>query len=117
MWPFNLFVLNTHVYAIYACIHLRCHKIQERFLLHVLDFIIDHKIELATFAFAWSFMLEVLVSFFIRFDIDGYVTGFGNPDWTRTHEPALRTSPLVSALIEGGATCAGKTVLDDMAYR
>lgn len=50
------------------------------------------------------------------FDINGYVTGFGNPDWARTHEPASRTSPVVSALIEGGATCVGKTVVDDMAY-
>ncbi|KAM7479639.1 hypothetical protein LguiA_027852 [Lonicera macranthoides] len=50
------------------------------------------------------------------FDIDGYVTGFGNPDWARTHEAASRTSPVVSALVEGGATCIGKTVLDEMAF-
>lgn len=50
------------------------------------------------------------------FDIDGYVTAFGNSDWERTHEPASRTSPVVSMLIEGGATCVGKTVVDDMAY-
>ncbi|OVA01707.1 Amidase [Macleaya cordata] len=50
------------------------------------------------------------------FDIDGYVTGFGNPEWESTHEATSRTSPVVSAAIEGGATCVGKTVVDEMAY-
>lgn len=50
------------------------------------------------------------------FDINGFVTGFGNPDWSRTHEPASQTSTVVSALVEGGATCTGRTVVDDMAF-
>ncbi|XP_059290442.1 outer envelope protein 64, chloroplastic isoform X2 [Lycium ferocissimum] len=50
------------------------------------------------------------------FDIDGFVTGFGNPDWSRTHEPASQTSAVVSVLVEGGATCTGRTVVDDMAF-
>ncbi|KAK8942167.1 hypothetical protein KSP40_PGU010745 [Platanthera guangdongensis] len=50
------------------------------------------------------------------FDIQGYVTGFGNPDWARTHERAIQTSPVVTTLIDGGATCVGKTVIDDMAF-
>ncbi|XP_073015291.1 translocon at the outer membrane of chloroplasts 64-like isoform X1 [Primulina eburnea] len=50
------------------------------------------------------------------FDIEGFVTGFGNPDWSRTHEPATLTSPVVAALVDGGATCTGKTVVDDMAF-
>ncbi|KAA8541355.1 hypothetical protein F0562_025326 [Nyssa sinensis] len=50
------------------------------------------------------------------FDVDGFVTGFGNLDWARTHESASRTSPVVSSLIDGGATCVGKTVVDEMAY-
>lgn len=50
------------------------------------------------------------------FDIDGFVTGFGNPDWSRTHGVATGTSPIVSTLVEGGATCTGKTVVDDMAF-
>ncbi|MBA0801581.1 hypothetical protein Gohar_011938, partial [Gossypium harknessii] len=50
------------------------------------------------------------------FDIEGYVTGFGHPDWLRTHEPSTRTSPVVLALVEGGATCIGKTVVDELAY-
>lgn len=50
------------------------------------------------------------------FDVDGYVTGFGNPDWARTHKAASQTSPVVSALVEGGSTCVGKTVVDEMAF-
>ncbi|PHT47369.1 Translocon at the outer membrane of chloroplasts 64 [Capsicum baccatum] len=50
------------------------------------------------------------------FDINGFVTGFGNPDWSRTHEPASQTSTAVSALVEGGARCTGRTVVDDMAF-
>lgn len=50
------------------------------------------------------------------FDINGYVTGFGNPDWARTHQPASHTSPSVSVLVDGGATCVGKTLIDDMSF-
>ncbi|GMY20040.1 amidase 1-like [Fagus crenata] len=50
------------------------------------------------------------------FDVEGYVTGFGNPDWARTHPAATSTAPAVLALLRGGATCVGKTVLDEMAY-
>ncbi|XP_042383824.1 translocon at the outer membrane of chloroplasts 64-like [Zingiber officinale] len=50
------------------------------------------------------------------FDIEGYVTGFGHPEWVRTHESALRTSPIILALVDGGATCVGKTVIDELAY-
>ncbi|KAM7280426.1 hypothetical protein ACFE04_007560 [Oxalis oulophora] len=50
------------------------------------------------------------------FDIDGYVTGFGNPDWARTHSVASSTSPVVSALLEAGAISIGKTIMDEMAY-
>ncbi|XP_057767406.1 outer envelope protein 64, chloroplastic [Salvia miltiorrhiza] len=49
------------------------------------------------------------------FNIEGFVTGFGNPDWSSAHEPATRTCPVVAALVDGGATCVGKTVVDDMA--
>jgi hypothetical protein len=52
-----------------------------------------------------------------RFDVEGYVTGFGNPDWARTHPAATSTAPAVLAVLRGGATCVGKTVLDEMAYR
>ncbi|XP_074326376.1 amidase 1-like isoform X2 [Apium graveolens] len=50
------------------------------------------------------------------FDVEGYVTGFGNPDWARTHSAATSTAPAITALLRAGATCVGKTVLDEMAY-
>ncbi|XP_074271604.1 translocon at the outer membrane of chloroplasts 64 isoform X2 [Silene latifolia] len=50
------------------------------------------------------------------FDIEGFVTGFGNPDWVRTHDSAPKTASVVSTLVEGGATCVGKTIIDEMAY-
>ncbi|XP_021759231.1 uncharacterized protein LOC110724150 [Chenopodium quinoa] len=49
-------------------------------------------------------------------DIEGHVTGFGNPDWARTHEAVSRTASVVSTLVDGGATCIGKTIIDEMAY-
>lgn len=57
------------------------------------------------------------VSFPCRFDIEGHVTGFGNPDWARTHTAATSTSPAVLSVLGAGATCVGKTVMDEMAYR
>lgn len=50
------------------------------------------------------------------FDIEGFVTGFGNPDWARTHEAASRTASVVSTLVDGGASCVGRTTIDEMAY-
>ncbi|XVF41953.1 hypothetical protein PTKIN_Ptkin01aG0321800 [Pterospermum kingtungense] len=50
------------------------------------------------------------------FDIEGYITGFGNPDWARTHSAATTTAPAVMDLLRAGATCLGKTVMDEMAY-
>ncbi|KAL8153559.1 hypothetical protein V2J09_011319 [Rumex salicifolius] len=50
------------------------------------------------------------------FDVDGYVTGFGSPDWASTHEVASGTASAVLTLVEGGATCVGKTVVNEMAF-
>lgn len=50
------------------------------------------------------------------FDVTGYVTGFGNPDWKRTHEVAGKTAVAVTALLKNGATCVGNTVLDELAF-
>ncbi|XP_076883777.1 amidase 1-like [Bidens hawaiensis] len=50
------------------------------------------------------------------FDMEGYVSGFGNPDWLRTHSAATSTAPAVSAVLKAGATCLGRTVMDEMAY-
>ena len=49
--------------------------------------------------------------------MDGNVTGFGNPDWKGTHSAAISTAPAVLDVLKGGATCVGKTVMDEMAYR
>jgi amidase len=48
------------------------------------------------------------------FDILGYVTGGGNPDWQRTHQPATRTAWAVQMLVEAGATMVGKTITDEL---
>ena len=48
------------------------------------------------------------------FDVVGYVTGGGNPDWKATHEAATRTAWVVSALVAAGATMVGKTITDEI---
>lgn len=53
---------------------------------------------------------------FGRFDVKEYETGFGNPDWKSTHEPAEKTAVAVTALLKNGATCVGKTVMDELAF-
>ncbi|KAL0382689.1 UNVERIFIED_CONTAM: Amidase 1 [Sesamum calycinum] len=50
------------------------------------------------------------------FDVEGKVTGFGNPDWARTHSVATSTAPAVLSVLKAGAVCVGKTVMDEMAY-
>ncbi|KAH9658185.1 Outer envelope protein 64 [Citrus sinensis] len=50
------------------------------------------------------------------FDVKGYVTGFGSPDWKRDHHEADRTAVVVTLLLKNGATCIGKTVLDEFAF-
>jgi hypothetical protein len=49
--------------------------------------------------------------------VEGHVTGFGNPDWLSTHDPAPRTAAAVSLVVSQGATCVGKTVVDELSYR
>lgn len=51
-----------------------------------------------------------------RFDVKGYVTGFGNPHWKRTHSEAEKTAIVVTALLSSGATCVGKTVMDEFSF-
>ena len=48
------------------------------------------------------------------FDVVGYVTGGGNPDWKATHEAAARTAWVVSVLVAAGATMVGKTITDEI---
>ncbi|XP_016487874.2 amidase 1 [Nicotiana tabacum] len=50
------------------------------------------------------------------FDVEGHITGFGNPDWAKTHSAATSTATTVLTLLKAGATCIGKTVMDEMAY-
>ncbi|WP_142850239.1 amidase [Telmatospirillum sp. J64-1] len=50
------------------------------------------------------------------FDVEGWITGAGNPDWARTHAPAEHTASAVSALLAAGATLVGKTQTDELAY-
>lgn len=64
-----------------------------------------------------SFLSFSVFNFSGRFDVKGYVSGFGHPEWIRTHEAAASTSPVVSVLVEGGATCVGKTVVGEFAFR
>lgn len=51
------------------------------------------------------------------FDVEGHVTGFGNPTWKATHEKAKSTAPAVTALLRNGATLVGKTHMDELAFR
>ncbi len=50
------------------------------------------------------------------YDVAGHKTGFGNPDWLRTHEPAARTAPAVQMLLDAGAHLVGKTHTEEMAW-
>ena len=63
----------------------------------------------------WCLFYEILFGVICRFDIEGYVTSFGHPDWARTHGPASHTAAAVSSLVDGGATCIGRTVVDELA--
>lgn len=50
------------------------------------------------------------------FDVAGSITGFGNPDWARSHPAAAGTAPVVEALLEAGAALVGKTKTVELAY-
>ncbi|HWI12737.1 MAG TPA: amidase family protein, partial [Burkholderiales bacterium] len=50
------------------------------------------------------------------YDVIGHRTGFGSPDWLRTHEPAASTAPVVQQLLDAGATMVGKTQTDELTY-
>lgn len=49
-------------------------------------------------------------------DIQGKVTGFGNPTWLATHPAAVSHAVCVEQLLLNGATCIGKTVTDEFTY-
>ncbi|MFG1418690.1 amidase [Xanthobacter sp. V0B-10] len=49
-------------------------------------------------------------------DVAGTVTGNGHPEWARTHAPAAAHAAAVARLLEAGASVAGKTISDELAY-
>ena len=50
------------------------------------------------------------------FDVAGMRTTYGNPDWARTHEPAVATAPVIVTLLQAGARLVGKTKTQELAY-
>lgn len=50
------------------------------------------------------------------FHIEGHRTGFGHPDWLRTHPPAKRTAVAVERLLAAGAVMVGRTHCDELCY-
>ena len=50
------------------------------------------------------------------FDIKGEVTGFGNPDWARTHAAPTSHAWLVAALLDQGARLVAKTATVELAF-
>ena len=50
------------------------------------------------------------------FDVSGHRTGFGSPDWFATHGEASSTATVAALLLAAGATLAGKTHTEEMAF-
>jgi amidase len=50
------------------------------------------------------------------FEIAGARTGFGQPDWLRTHEAATETADAVMRVLAAGADMAGKAHCDELCY-
>ncbi len=50
------------------------------------------------------------------FDVAGFITTGGNPDWGRTHGVAAGTAPVVAALLAAGAEMVGKTKTVELAF-
>jgi amidase len=50
------------------------------------------------------------------YDVAGHRTGFGSPDWLRTHKPVAQTAPVVQRLLDAGAHLVGKTHTDELTW-
>lgn len=50
------------------------------------------------------------------FDVEGYVTGWGNPVHAAEAAPAPKSAPAVQALFDAGARFAGKTQTEELAF-
>jgi amidase len=50
------------------------------------------------------------------YDLAGYRTGGGSPDWLNTQAPATSTAAAVARILDAGATIIGKTICDEFFY-
>jgi amidase len=50
------------------------------------------------------------------FDVEGTITGRGNPDWLASQRPPAVNAPAVQALLDAGARLVGKTVTEELAF-
>ena len=50
------------------------------------------------------------------YDIAGFPTTFGTPDWADSHAAPVATAPIVTALLHAGAQLAGKTKTVELAF-
>jgi amidase len=50
------------------------------------------------------------------FEIAGARTGFGQPDWLRTHPPARESATAVQQILSAGADMVAKTQCDELCY-
>lgn len=50
------------------------------------------------------------------FEVEGHTSAAGNPTWLATHEPATTTAPVITALLQYGATLQGMTHTDELMY-
>jgi amidase len=50
------------------------------------------------------------------FDVAGHRTGFGSPDWLRTHPPAAASAWVLTRLLHAGASLVGRTHTEEMAF-
>ncbi|PRX11933.1 UNVERIFIED_ORG: amidase [Martelella mediterranea] len=51
-----------------------------------------------------------------NFDIEGTVTGGGNPEWAEDQSPADHNAAAVQTLLDNGAALVGKVHMDELAY-
>ena len=50
------------------------------------------------------------------FDLVGHISGFGNPDWKKTHSPAVKNAPAVQQLLDAGAHLKATACADELAF-
>ncbi|MEL6963595.1 MAG: amidase [Pseudomonadota bacterium] len=49
-------------------------------------------------------------------DVIGSTTGFGQPDWLRSHAPADTSAVVIDRLLRAGARLVGRTISDELSY-